>query len=77
MGRRRSRRRAARQRAHRAPRPKRSLVSRLVLIGLGISMAVGGTALLLAGGTSARLFRVAGILIVVGLIMIVVGVVGA
>lgn len=66
----------ARERANRPPRPKRSLVSRLGFIAGGILLTAAGAGLVLGGGTQARLFRVAGILIVVGIALVVVGIIG-
>jgi hypothetical protein len=76
---RRSRRRRERERAKQArvvrPVPR---VQRLLLIGTGAVMVLGGVTLLAAAGTGSaeRLGRVAGILIVVGLVVLAVGVVG-
>jgi hypothetical protein len=76
MGRRRARRRHERERARRPTRPPRSIASRIGFVVAGVAMVAGGVFLLAAGGTSTRLPRVAGILIVVGLVLAVVGIMG-
>jgi fatty acid desaturase len=77
MGRRRARRRRERERARRPPAPPRSPVRRIAFVAGGVALVVGGVLLLAAGGTSTRLPRVAGIMIVVGLVLAGVGIVGA
>ncbi|GEM_PF-4582156 len=77
MGRRRARRRAERARARRSARQPRSWRSRIMFFVGGIIMVAAGVALLLSGGSSSRLFRVAGILIVVGLVLAGIGIIGS
>ncbi|HZT95644.1 MAG TPA: hypothetical protein VFB34_02290 [Chloroflexota bacterium] len=76
MGRRRRRRRIEREHSKRPARPPRSLARRLGLLIVGLILVAGGIALLLAGGSSTRLPRVAGILIIVGLVVAVAGAAG-
>jgi len=45
-------------------------------VAFGLVLAAGGGALVLAGGTHESVFRVAGILIVVGLVLAGVGALG-
>lgn len=80
MGRsRKARRRADRTRAkRRSPTRSMSPFARVGLIAGGTACVVGGAALLVAGGpgTAARLGRVAGILIVIGLVACIAGAIG-
>lgn len=76
---RKSRRRRERSRAKNPARGSSlSLLARAGLIAAGVVLVIAGAALLIAGGAgnAARLGRVAGILIIVGIVIIVAGTVG-
>lgn len=80
MSSRRARRRRERERARR-PSASRGLppLQRLLLTGAGLVMIFGGVALLAASasaGSAERLGRVAGILIVIGLVVLAIGMIG-
>ncbi len=77
MGRRRRRRRYERERSKRPARQKRGVAGRVGLVVLGVAMVAGGVVLLLAGSSSTRIPRVAGILIIVGLVVAGFGAAGA
>lgn len=80
MGRRRrARRRVERERAHRTtPRHDLSPLARLGLAVVGLALIVGGILLVTSGGTTnaARLARIAGIAIILGLVAIGVAAIG-
>ena len=53
-------------------------LQRVLLLTLGLAMVIGGVALVAAAGTGSaqRLGRVAGILIVIGIVVVAVGMLG-
>ena len=79
MSSRRARRRLERERAKRTG-PSRPVppLQRVLLLTLGLAMVIGGVALVAAAGTGSaqRLGRVAGILIVIGIVVVAVGMLG-
>lgn len=65
-----------RERAKQPPRPKRGILGRLGMAAAGVLMVAGGIALLVGGTGGNRIFRVEGILIVVGAVLVVAGALG-
>lgn len=77
MGRRRARRRYQRARARKPARQPMSATTRLGFLALGLIMVAGGVALVVGGSSSPRIFRVAGILIIIGFVLVGIGLIGS